>query len=170
MLVHALDVVVVEVVLFEHFLDHVAGRLLHHAAEEFAVEAAPVDVADIALRALDGEVLAVGDLAADLHAAVAFAVLEADLEGQLEILVLLLAAQERVELQALGRRRADKGALLDAPVFQESFPAVEVLAVKEFALGGIVAMGRTSEPGRQTDEAKGEHPEVTHEKPPGVRG
>ena len=64
-----------------------------------AVEAAPVAGADVALRAVDGELLRVDDLAADLDAAVAVAVLEPHLERQLEVLVLLLAAQEGVELR-----------------------------------------------------------------------
>ena len=51
-LADALDVVVVEVVFLEDFLDDVGRGLLHHAAEILAIEAAPVDFADVALRDL----------------------------------------------------------------------------------------------------------------------
>src|SRR5205807_421212 len=115
------------------------------AAEVLAVEAAPVDVADIALRALDGEMLAVENFAANLHAAVALSVLETDLKRQLEVLVLLLAAQEGVELQTLGRGGADDRSILDAPVFHEPFPAFEILAVIEITLGRIISQSQLRE-------------------------
>src|SRR5262249_4809740 len=83
----------------------------------------------------------VGDAAADLHAAVPLAVLEADLERQLEVLVLLLAAQEGVVVGVAGRV-ADDGAVLDAPVLHQALPAFEVLAVEEVARGGRVGQGR----------------------------
>src|SRR5262249_11807554 len=120
-----LDGVDVEAVLVDELADDFLRGLPHHAAELLAVEAAPVLGADVALRPLDGELLPVEDLAADLHAAVALALLEPDLELHLEVLVRLLAAQERVELQPV-RRGADEGAVLVAPVL-EPFPPAQVL-------------------------------------------
>src|SRR5438067_5200637 len=91
-LADALDGVVIEVVWLEHLLDELLRGRLHHAAEVLAVEAAPELLADVALRPLDGVLLLLEDFATDLHAAVALAVGEPDLEAQLEIAVLLLAA------------------------------------------------------------------------------
>src|SRR5205823_11948947 len=101
-------------------------------AEVFAVEAAPVSRADVGLRAGDGELLHVVNPAADLHAAVALAALEPDLERQLEVAVLLLAAQERIEVDALAGV-ADDGAVVHLPVFHQALEAVGVLAVEELA-------------------------------------
>src|SRR5262249_43155809 len=54
-LADALDGVVVELLLLHHLLDHRRVSRLHHAAEQLAVEAPPVTLADVALRAGDGE-------------------------------------------------------------------------------------------------------------------
>src|SRR5205823_3265097 len=122
---------VVEVILLDDQLDEVGRRLLHHAAEVLAVEAAPVDLADVGLGTGDGVFLRIEDAAADLDAAVALAILETDLELQLEVAVGLLAAQEGVVLEGAVGVAADEGMVLDAPVLGEAFPAGEVLAVEE---------------------------------------
>src|SRR5262249_60905794 len=79
-LADALDGVVVEVLFLEDLLDQLWRGLFHHAAEVLAVEAAPENLADVALRAFPGQVLPLPDLAADLDAAVADAVLQAHLK------------------------------------------------------------------------------------------
>src|SRR5262249_56787509 len=139
--------------------------LLHHAAEVLAVQAAPVNLAHVALRAQDGEVREVEDGRADLHAAVGGRPLEPHLELQLEIAVRALAAQEGVELQAL-RRGADDGPVLDAPVLHEAIPAGQVFAVEEAAWGiraaggGAPREGRDAGgPGHQADRTRNRSPE-----------
>src|SRR5437667_127799 len=72
--------------------------------------------------------------AADLDAAVA-GLGELDLEVHFEVLVLLLAAQEGVELDAVRRGGADDGMILDAPkLIEQAFEPVKVLAVEEMIL------------------------------------
>src|SRR5260370_24994583 len=132
----ARDVVVVKVLFLEDFLDKVGRRLLHHAAEVLAVKTAPEDLADVALRAGHGKLLLVVDLAADLHAAVAIAVLEAYLERQLEVAVPLLAAQKGVELEPFGSG-ADQSAVLVGPVVQEAFPAIQLGVDEIFGVAGL---------------------------------
>src|SRR5262249_20945942 len=159
-LADALDVVIVEVFHLEDFLDEVGVGRLHHATKVFAVEAAPVLLAHVALRSGDSEGLHVMDVAANLHAAVAgFARSELDLKLQLKILVLLLAAQKRVEFDPLGRRRTDDGAVLDAPeLIDQAFPAGQILAVEEL----LVAAGLCRRKGEQG--AKSENPiETLHD-------
>ena len=90
----------------------------------------PSRLADVALRAGDGELLRVEDLAADLHAAVALAVLEADLESARSPCTSSCCTGRCVNGRPLAGI-ADDGAVLDAPVLLEPFPAVEVLAVEE---------------------------------------
>src|SRR5262249_55673793 len=102
-LAHALDVVVVEVVFLQDPVDDLFRGLLHHAAEVLPVQAAPVFSAHVTLGPLDGVLLRFEVLTADLDAAVAGPAVpdQPHLKFQLEILVLLLAAQEGVELQAV---------------------------------------------------------------------
>src|SRR5439155_21748084 len=122
---------------------------------------------DVALRTLDGEVFAVGNFAADLHAAVALAVLEADLKGQFKVLVFLLAAQEGVELQTFGRRRADEGAVLYAPVFIQSFPAFQVLAVEEGTPGCVITMNHSQRRQGARTKDRNSHSHSAHGVTPG---
>ena len=103
-LADALEGVVVEV----GRLDDLSHDLLHGQFQPVArvalvIEAAPEGLADIPLRAGDGVFFGVNEPAAELAPAVAFPVLEPELEGQLEVLEPLLAAQERIEFQPLGR-------------------------------------------------------------------
>src|SRR5262249_39788487 len=99
-----LDLVIVETVFLEDFVDLVLVGGFHHAAEILAVQAAPPALAHVTLGPGDGKAFHVVDLAADLHAAVARPALARELhqETQLEILVLFLAAQEGVEFAAVG--------------------------------------------------------------------
>src|SRR5262249_39245551 len=99
--------------------------------------------------------------AANLHAAVALAALESHLEGQLEVAVLLFAAQEGVERDVL-LAAADNCPVLDLPVLLQPLPAVEVLAVEELAglaLGPCVRdAGQTEQEQARQDESHGVSP------------
>src|SRR4029077_9572346 len=78
------------------------------------------------------ELSTVRQLRAELKSAVALATLAPDLELQVEIAILLLAAQERVRFPPRWRR-ADDGPVLHAPESFQSLPAAQVLAVEEGA-------------------------------------
>src|SRR5205085_431832 len=56
-LADALDGVIIEVVFLERPEDDLFGSRLHHAAEVFAVQAAPIHLAHVALGSLDRKVL-----------------------------------------------------------------------------------------------------------------
>src|SRR5262245_53460969 len=122
MFAHAANKVIVEVGGLEHFFDDIAWGLLHHAAKMLAIEAPPINVADVALRPFDGQFFAIEHFAANLDAAIAGAVFEAYLKAQLEIPELALAAQECVETKALRERSANERAFAHLPVFGQSFP------------------------------------------------
>src|SRR6185437_256156 len=145
--------VVVEVVRLDGFFDEIAGRLLHHAAETLAVQTAPVARANVALRPGHDEFLPIFELTANLHAAVADAVLETDLEGQFKIAVLLLAAKEGIVL-GIFRRVTDDGTVLDAPILGQTFPAFEILAIEKAGSRRrpAIRLGRIGPHGRDRDE------------------
>src|SRR5262249_52980422 len=113
MLSHAVDVIVVELFGLESFLDHFAWGLLHHAAEFLSIKAAPELLSDVTLRTFDPELLTIEDFTANLHTAVTFAVFQANLERQLEVLVFLFAAQEGIERHFLLAARSNDRAILD---------------------------------------------------------
>src|SRR5262245_49523170 len=165
----ALDGIVVPVAFLDDFLDQVGRCGLHHAAAAanaflrvvvLAVEAAPVDLAHVALRAADGEGLLIDDLAADLHAAVG-ALGHLHLEDELEVLVLLLRAEEGVELEALGGG-ADDVALRHRPVLvDQALPAIEILAVEKVA--GFLAAERGRDADRQDEGQERDAADPKHE-------
>src|SRR5262249_45284194 len=86
------------------------------------------------------------------------------LELQLEVPVLLLAAQEGVEFEPARVGGADQGAVLDRPVLGQPLPALQVLAVEELGLAAAVGAA-----GGPQDEAAGQgenHGGVAHRGPP----
>src|SRR5262249_24789575 len=99
--------------------------------------------------------------------AVALAVLEANLETELEILVLLLAAKEGVEARVFFRQ-ADDGTVLDAPELHQAFKAFEVFAVEECFRGLVHVPRRTAGPrGKQAKQGQYKR-EGTHGGTPGT--
>src|SRR6266852_7245499 len=102
------------------------------------IEAAPINVAHVALRSFDGQVLLIENLATNLDAAVAGPSFphQFDLKLQLKILVLFLAAKKSVEFQAVWRG-PDNGPIFDAPIVWESVPTGKVLAIEE----GVFVVG-----------------------------
>src|SRR5262249_12375739 len=123
MLADALDVVIVEIVFLQCLPDELLWRLLHQAAEQFAVQAAPVDIAHIGLRTSDGELFAVDEGAANLDAAVGLLAGELHLALQLEIAEIALAAKECVERNRLGAA-ADEKSLLPSPELGQALPVL----------------------------------------------
>src|SRR5262249_42759030 len=86
----------------------------------------------------------------DLHPTVAAAALEAYPEAQLKVGVLLLAAQEGVELDALGVRRTGQDAVLVRPELVQAFPLLQAVADEGLLL---VARAGGGDAGAQTEGA-----------------
>ena len=129
-LAHAADEIVVEFADSHDFGNPVFGGLLHHATEQLPIETAPVVLADIALGPSDGQLVGVGDLAADLHTAVGGFLAQPHLELQFKVLEGPLAAQERIERKAAGRRGTDDGRAFCGPMAGQSAPSCEVVALE----------------------------------------
>src|SRR5262249_43484575 len=130
-LANAANAVVVESSRLDNLVANLPGSLLHHAAAQFPVQAAPVAFAHVALRPPDDELFRIDQRASDLHSAVARPTFagQAHLECQLKIPVLLPTAQESVESEIVRPRGPLDHAVLHAPVLIESLPAVRVQEV-----------------------------------------
>src|SRR5262245_53509182 len=124
MLPDATDVVLVELAFFHDSVGNFPGGLFHHSARAFPVEATPVALADVALRATHDVVVQVDQHAANLHATVPRPPLTAEphLKAQLEILVCLPAAQKRIGPPLLQPTAALNVAVFHGPELLEAMP------------------------------------------------
>lgn len=120
-LADASDVVVIEIIDSEYFLDDGLVGNFHYAAGVLIEQTSPELSSHITLGARDAKFFPIMDATANLHPAVAAGQL--DFELYFKILVLPFTAQKCVELDRLLVRGADDRAILDAPEpVDETFP------------------------------------------------